>query len=225
VTDALKHYQGVSGEAYYAWQRQYGPAGGHIEARKFSGSIGPDDAVLDFGCGGGAMLKSLDCGRRIGVDINAAARREAAVAGVEVHASLSEIPPSSIDVVVSNHALEHVPEPFSVCCQLRDVLVPGGRLILCLPFDDWRGQRSYHPGDINHHLYTWNPLLIGHLLSDAGFEVASSAMLSRAWPPMWEWLDAHLSNASFDFACAVWARLRHRRQVIAYAWKPLPNDG
>ena len=220
MTDTLEHYQGASGEAYFAWQKRMGLPGGRIEARKFSGSIKPEDTVLDFGCGTGSMLNALECARRVGVDINASARREAASAGVEVHASLTEIQPSSIDVVVSNHALEHVTDPFGVCGQLRDVLVPRGRLIICLPFDDWRTERSHRPGDINHHLFTWSPLLIGNLLTDTGFVVTSSAVLSRAWPPMWEWLDAHLSNEAFDLVCAVWSRLRYRRQVIVHAWKP-----
>jgi SAM-dependent methyltransferase len=215
-----EHYEGTSGRSYYAWQRRMGLAGGHLEARKFSSLIEPNDTVLDFGCGSGAMLRSLPCARRVGVDVNPAARQEAATNGVEIYASLAEVPSSSIDVVVSNHALEHVLAPYDVCRQFLDVLVPGGRLALCLPFDDWRTQRTYDPNDINHHLYTWSPLLIGNLVRDAGFDVESSAMLTHAWPPQWAWLDAHLSQRAFDRACATWGRVRRRRQVIVRARKP-----
>lgn len=218
-----KHYEGRAGRSYYAWQRRMGLLGGHLEARKFASSIQSHDTVLDFGCGSGAMLRSLTCARRIGVDINPAARSEAAAGGVETYASLADVPSTSIRVVVSNHALEHVLSPYDVLRQILRVLVPGGRLVICVPFDDWRTQRSYDPSDINHHLYTWSPLLIGNLLCDAGFEIASSAIVTHAWPPNWEWLDAHLPDCAFNCACAIWARVRRRRQVIVHATKPQAN--
>lgn len=177
-----KHYEGLEGHAYYAWQRRVGLMGGHLEARKFSSSIESHDTVLDFGCGSGAMLRSLTCARRVGIDINPAARSEAAANGVEVYASLAEVPSSSIDVVVSNHALEHALSPYEVLCELLRVLIPGGRLVICVPFDDWRTQRVYDPRDSNHHLYTWSPLLIANLLCEAGFEVESGAILTHACP-------------------------------------------
>ena len=220
MTGPERHYEGPAGRSYYAWQRRMGLAGGHLEARKFSSSIRPCDTVLDFGCGSGAMLLSLDCARRIGVDINPAARLEAASHGVETYPTLGEIPTSAVDVVVSNHALEHVPSPYDVICQLLRVLVPGGRLVICVPFDDWRTQRAYDSRDVNHHLYTWSPLLIGNLLCDVGFDVVSSAVLTHAWPPKWEWLDAHLPDRAFDCACGVWARIRRRRQVVVHATRP-----
>jgi SAM-dependent methyltransferase len=171
------------------------------------------------------MLRSINCGRRIGVDINPAARREAKAGGIEIHASLDDIRPSSIDVVVSNHALEHVTDPFAVCGQLWKVLIPGGKLQLCLPIDDWRTQRSFRPGDSDHHLYTWTPQLVGNILTDAGFVVVSSSVLVHAWPPMWNWLDRHLPTEAFDAVCSAWARIRRRRQVVVRALKPRSADG
>lgn len=157
MKSTVKPYEGLAGQSYYAWQRRMGLMGGHLEARKFASSVESHDTVLDFGCGSGAMLRWLTCARRVGIDINPAARLEAAAGGVEVYARLAEVPPSSIDVVVSNHALEHVLSPYDVLCQLLRVLVPGGRLVICVPFDDWRTQRIYDPRDINHHLFTWTP--------------------------------------------------------------------
>jgi hypothetical protein len=41
---------------------------------------------------------------------------------------------------------------------------------LYVAIDDWRSrhQRRVDP-DINHHLYTWTPLLLANLLREAGF--------------------------------------------------------
>jgi methylase of polypeptide subunit release factors len=63
---------------------------------------------LDFGCGSGAMLAALPFEGRVGVEINPAAIECARRLGIEVHTDIGTIPSESIDVVVSNHAIEHV---------------------------------------------------------------------------------------------------------------------
>jgi SAM-dependent methyltransferase len=217
---ASGHYAGSAGADYYAWQRTIGVPGGRIEARKFTALIDQTDVVLDFGCGSGAMLGALTCRERIGVEVNAAARDEAAQAGLLVYRSLDEVASSSVDVVVSNHALEHTLEPLTAIGALLRVLVPGGRLVLCTPVDDWHRQRRADLSDINHHLYTWTPLLLGNLLTEAGFARVSASMLHHAWPPGWAWLDAHLAPRDFDRLCTACAYLTRRHQVMALAVKP-----
>jgi hypothetical protein len=49
----------------------------------------------------------------------------------------------------------------------------GGSLLLCVPIDNWRHQRHYDPHDINHHLHTWTPQLLGNTLVDAGYDALS----------------------------------------------------
>ena len=221
MDSTVEHYTGVAGERYFARQRRLGEAGYRIEARKFAPHIRPTDSVLDFGCGSGAMVQALECARRLGVEINPAARARAAAAGVEVVPGLAAVPTGSVDVVVSNHALEHVPAPLSVCVEFLRVLRPGGRVVVCVPFDDWRRQRSHRADDANHHLYTWTPLLLGNLLSDAGLEVLGCAVLSQAWPPGWRWLDAHVPPRAFALLCAAWAHLSLQHQVLGLARRSL----
>ena len=49
------------------------------------------------------------------------------------------VPSQTIDVVISNHALEHTLSPFDELVELRRVLRSGRRLeVLWLPLDDWR---------------------------------------------------------------------------------------
>src|SRR4051812_32008543 len=90
---------------YFQWQKQIGDFGGWANLPKFTPHIKPTDEVLDFGCGGGYLLKNIDCKRKLGVEINAHARSVARDNGVEVFASLNEVPASSVDVVISNHCL------------------------------------------------------------------------------------------------------------------------
>src|SRR3954468_17667542 len=137
------HYKGAAGSRYFEWQNRNAGVTGKIEARKFLAYVKPTDAVLDFGCGGGHVLRNLNCARRIGVEINPAARKVAAEAGIECHDSIASIGDNSLDVVISNHALEHVVAPIFTLKALLSKLKPSGFLVLCVPLDDWRSQVSY----------------------------------------------------------------------------------
>lgn len=107
------------------------------------GPIGPGDVVLDLGCGSGADLFIAAClagdtGRAIGIDITPAmvakARGQAALLGlrtVDVHlADFTALPlaDESVDVVISNGAINLSPSKACVFAEARRVLRPGGRL-------------------------------------------------------------------------------------------------
>lgn len=55
---------------YFIWQAPLGEFGGWANQSKFEEYITPDSVVLDFGCGGGFLLKNLVCRKRIGVEVN-----------------------------------------------------------------------------------------------------------------------------------------------------------
>jgi SAM-dependent methyltransferase len=214
----LAHYRGQQGQAYFEYQSQGGPQRGKINARKFASYVHPSDRVLDFGCGDGSLLSYLNCKRRIGMEINLAARVEAEKAGVEIHETLGSIPDQSVDIIISNHALEHVLCPMETLRELHDKLVLGGKLVLCLPIDDWRTQKSVNNKDVNHHLYTWTPLLLGNLLIEAGFDVERVWVYTHAWPPVnWQKLDEHLPVWLFDLVCWFISVRDKRRQIMAVA--------
>jgi SAM-dependent methyltransferase len=187
-------------------------------ARRFQPMVGNDDVVLDFGCGGGGILASLDCRLRIGVEVNPHAQAAARAKGLAVESSLDEIEPGSVDVVISNHALEHCTQPLMELRRIRDVLRPGGRIVLVLPLDDWRTQRHAIRGDVNRHLYAWTPLILGNLLQEAGFAVDSVEIIRSVWPPrasrfLWE----RLPPRAFDMLGFTLSILLKRRQLRAVA--------
>ncbi|MCH7686392.1 MAG: methyltransferase domain-containing protein, partial [Planctomycetes bacterium] len=164
---------------------------------------------------------NLDCAERIGIEINPSARSVAKQSGLSVFESLDSVEPHSIDVTVSNHALEHVLSPYECLCGIRQVLKPRGRLILCVPIDDWRRQKEADPDDVNHHLYTWTPLLLGNLLLETGFQLESLRIYSHAWPEkQWQKLDQHLPVWLFDLVCRMTAWQYKRRQILAIAVAP-----
>jgi SAM-dependent methyltransferase len=179
------HYNGDAGKEYFARQRLGGELSAHWNAPVWRSHIGPSDSVLDFGCGGGYLLASFPCLRKVGVEINPAAREEAERQGIETYAALQDLPKETFSRVISNHALEHTPCPLEILIQLRSLLAENGELLLMLPLDDWRARhhRRYAPGDMHRHLYAWTPQHIGNLMEDAGFLVKEIAIVTDAMPP------------------------------------------
>ena len=214
-----KHYTGDRGLEYFSWQRQSGRVGAVLNARKFAEHVAASDRLLDFGCGGGFLLEQLQAATKVGVEPNPVAREAARQRGLNVVASSSEVEEVSVDVVISNHALEHTLAPLDELRELWRVLRPGGRLVLWLPFDDWRMQRAPALDDPDHHLYTWTPLLLGNLLDEARFTNIDARVVTHAWPPHFE-LFAKLPEPAFDLFARFWSAVRRRRQVAAVAMKP-----
>lgn len=217
---ASDHYVGGAGHDYFRWQHAVGEGGAAAEILKLAPYL-PDElgTVLDLGCGGGFLLAALpSANRRIGVELNPAARQQAVLRLDEVIPALDEVADGSVDVVITNHALEHIPDPVTALVGCRRVLGPGGRLVVCVPIDDWRTQRRVDIHDRNFHLYTWTPQLLHNALVESGFAPKSISVdvIASAWPPGHERL-LRTSRRLHTVACRVWAVLRRRRQLVAVA--------
>jgi SAM-dependent methyltransferase len=210
-------YAGAPGSEYFRWQSQGAEVGARLTARRLARWVGEGESVLDFGCGSGQLLAHLAPRVRIGVEPNPAARAAAAATGATVHACLDEVDDASVDVVVSNHALEHTLQPRTELVHMRRVLRPGGRLVLVVPLDDWRSQRDPRP-DRNNHLYAWTPRTLANLARDAGFRVVACNVVTDAWPPGYRRL-ARLPAGVFNVLARATALLLRRRQLLLVAEK------
>jgi len=209
------HYQ----KEYFDWQGPIGEFGGWANRPKFSGEIQPGDTVLDFGCGGGALLEGLICEKKLGVEVNPAAIEEARGRGIEVFPSVEEIPGGTVDVVISNHALEHTQRPLDEVVALFHTLKPGGKLVIVVPCESII--RSYRAEDMNHHLYSWSPMCLGNLLTEAGFRLEESKPYYRTWPPGYRQIARWGGRGGFEMACWMYAHLnRSVFQTRAVGRKP-----
>lgn len=205
---------------YFDWQKKIGELGGKINLTKFEKYIKPKDTALDFGCGGGYLLKNLKCCRKIGIEVNKHAREQCRVNGINnVFSDINKVNDNSADVIISNHTLEHTERPIDALIELQRILKKNGKVILALPYNDYRNAKQYNSNDINNHLYTWNIQLIGNCLKIAGFKNIEVKVYTHAWPRYYEILFNKLPRRIFDVICYFTAIKNRQRQIIAIAEK------
>jgi SAM-dependent methyltransferase len=213
-----RHYQDSGGERYFAYQFASSADLAQLETWKFERYIRPSDTVVDFGCGAGRILACLNAATKLGIEVNPVARAAALEHGTDTVDSVDAVPAGFADVVISNHALEHTVRPLDELEALRRILKPTGRIVVCVPFDDWRMRRRFRVDleEPNHHLYTWSPLLLRNLLSEAGYTVLESRLVRFTWPPFTAQL-SKLPWKAFLAAGTIASLARQSRQVIAVA--------
>lgn len=118
---------------YFDWQASLGEFGGWANLSKFTRYLSDEAAVLDFGCGGGFLLKNIQCAKRVGVEVNPAAAETARKNGIEVYDSAAEVPDDYVDVIISNNALEHTLQPIKELKELYKKLKVGGTIVFIVP--------------------------------------------------------------------------------------------
>ena len=204
---------------YFSWQSSIGEFGGWANKPKFSSFINKSDRVLDFGCGGGYLLKHIDCFEKLGIDVNPEALTIANENGIQTYLTAHELLSNSVDVIISNHALEHVADPLGTLHELFRILKPLGKIIFVIPCETTRVKFS--TTDKNHHLFSWSPMSLANLFSLAGFFIIDSKPFIHKWPPHYRSIAKFGGRKIFDFICMLHARVEvSTSQVRIVAQKP-----
>ena len=162
--------------------------------------------ALDVGCGRGITLSQLrDEGwATAGVEISetAAAQARAALGDSIFVGDVVEGPwePESFDVVVLWHVLEHLPDPFAVLAKTRQLLRPGGLLVIAVPNLESlqalaTGGRWFHL-DVPRHYWHFGTRILTRLLEAKGFRIRNVSHFSLEQNP-YGWLQSLLNRAGF----------------------------
>lgn len=192
-------------DQYFDWQAPLGAFGGWANQSKFAAYISSNSSVLDFGCGGGFLLTGMKCGKKVGVEINPSAAETARKNGIEVFGSVDEMPDGYVDVIVSDNALEHALQPLEELKSLYRKSKAGGKIVFVVPCESISS--SYKPNDVNHHLYSWSPMCIGNLFTEAGFSVIESKPYIHKWPPKYKFIARAGGRRLFEMACRIYGRI------------------
>ncbi len=204
-SSAARHYQGEAGRAYHESKRgipaEAFPWVARLRAEKFASHLHATDTVVEFGVGSGWNLAELKCARRIGYDVSDFLEPTVRERGMEFVHDSAALGDASTDVVICHHMLEHAINPAGSLAEIRRVLKPGGRLLLCVPFEKERRYRRHDPAEPNHHLFSWNVQTLGNLVTECGFKLDS----------------AGVGQFGYDRAAAAWA-VRLRIGEAGFRW-------
>lgn len=91
--------------------------------------------VVDFGCGKGFFLRKIQphCKRVIGIELEKNYIADLNANGVECVNTLSHIENDSIDIAISFHVIEHLPNPLEILSEMMQKVVSGGQILIEVP--------------------------------------------------------------------------------------------
>ena len=204
---------------YFEYQKEIGEFGGRANLFKFEKHITITDKVLDFGCGGGFLLKNINCKEKTGVEINKVAREYCNnVNNINCFEKIDIIEDNAYDIIISNHCIEHVDSPVDILKQLYKKLKKGGKIIIVVP--NHTNNVRFKTNDVDFHFYSFSPANIGNLLVYSGFELVSSKKLRHTWPPKYFFIEKYFTLNVFHFFAKVYSFFNNKtRQTIAIAKK------
>ena len=172
-------YSGTAGAAYHS-RRQLPPAAEEwicaIRAEKFQPWIKPGDRVFEYGVGFGWNLARLQCAEKAGCDVAPGLQTVVEGKGIRFVADPAALPGATFDVVICHHTLEHLRHPAGALAIIRNLLKPGGTLLLHVPYEKERKYRRHNPADKAGHLYSWTPSSLSNLVISEGYELLAAGL-------------------------------------------------
>jgi len=187
----------------------------------------PVPRVLDIGCATGTLLSSLREGgwETAGVEINrfqaeySRSSRKLDILGMPLEEN--SLPPSSFNMVIASHLLEHLNNPFALVQEVHRILMPGGRFFVTTPnIEGFQAKLfgSRWRSAIFDHLYLFSVKTLSKLLGQAGFTVEKTVTwgglaAGTAPPPVKRILDRAARRFGFGDVMIIRSVKKNETQV------------
>lgn len=204
-------------ESYFLYQKKLGEFGATWKKRMFQSHILQETILVEFGSGGGYLLRELDAKEKIGIEINDTARQNAREIGIKSVKNISDIPDDYADVIISTSVLEHVEDPLGTIRELRKKLKDGGKVVFHVPNEG--GVVDYKRSDVDNHFFSWNCLQIGNLFKAAGYFVHSVQGIYSAWPEHFEEIANEINDEHFDALTKINGIASNTQSCLIVAYK------
>lgn len=169
--------------------------------------------LLEIGCSCGVLLKSArdNFGLKVcGVEPSTwAARYASEQFGLEIHKTYIEdaqFSEESFDVVILADVIEHLENPRRVLERVRDILKPGGQLLLLTPDIGSLTARlagRFWWGILDEHNFYFSRKTLNLLLKECGFDVISCQSFGRIFS-LKDWVFKLSQYHSFLYRSADW---------------------
>ena len=195
---------------------------------------GGEGRLLDFGCGNSEHVARMAAAgwKAEGIDLSPEAVETGRAKGLPLRVGTlpgTDLPKESFDAVTAWGTLEHVPRPLATLKAIRDVLRPGGRLLISVPGLDslpaaWFG-RAWYPLGLPLHLTHFTRATLTRHLEAAGLRVEqfipirSGGYVRESFRYLADdtgrWLHRRLSHSRFVVGLlSYWALLTRRASLM-----------
>lgn len=148
--------------------------------------------LLDVGCGTKPYRALFATEDYVGLDIDSERTRALDVADVLYDGGEFPFPDQSFDSALCNQVLEHVFNPEAFLSEIHRVLVPGGKLLLTVPFV-W--DEHEQPWDYARY----SSFGLDHLLDRAGFTIREHEKIGADAGIIWQMTNAYLFKLTNHF--------------------------
>lgn len=140
--------------------------------------VGNEKTVLDYGCGAGEFLKSIEADyKTIGYEPHEKARTAAQkkIKSTKIIDDLALVENDSLDAITLWHVFEHVEKQDELLSVFYSKLKTDGKLIIAVPntssYDALKYQQHWAAYDVPRHLFHFSKIGMQNKLKDSSWEL------------------------------------------------------
>jgi SAM-dependent methyltransferase len=194
---------------HLAWRNDFGSDLGPAELEYGKKVTNPE--LCDLGCGSGRQLSAFATSGYmvIGVDPDPEARAVAKDIAYVLDGTAEELPlevkKRQFDVVLLSHVLEHCIDPVRALQNAKDILAPGGTVVIEVPNNAALGfvkfQAAWPWADVPRHLHFFTEQSLTGIMQHVGLQVTRRIYVGYTRQFQTEWISTQHQ---------IWTRLKGR---------------